>query len=207
MIVNSERTIALTCPACQVIQEHVFSLFVISQQPFQLVCSCGFSQGHLTKVNRNYKLDVLTDRGDRVRILLPKDKFFYSPLYSLSSPAVDQNLGYLGSPHDVHQAVTEASISLPEFGHFSNPQIMREILKNLQVLAKQQRIRCECEHSSIGIDVYADRVELVCSFCGSVIQIEASTKEHQERISRITEIIMEQCSAQQLLGEWLKPLT
>lgn len=205
MIVNSERAIALTCPACQVLQEHSFSLFTISRQPLQLLCRCGFSQGHLRQLKRNYELDVLGVDGDRVRMLLPRNDLIHTPLLNILHKN-GQELGYIGSLEAVQEAVLTGSREFfAELGDFANPQIMREILEMLQDLAEQHKIRCECEHPTVGIDIYADKVELVCAFCGSMVVIGASTHKHQERLSRVSEIVMEPCTAQHL-EEWLKPL-
>lgn len=207
MILHSERTIALTCPACQMIQEHTFSLFAISEQPLHLLCRCGFSQGHLRRQKKHFELDVLGIEGDRVRIPFSKNEFLARRLVNIKTGASERKLGYLGNPQAVQAAVLDETTSFSlDFGDFSDPIIMEEVLKLLQDLAEQDKIRCECEHSSIGIDVYSDRVELVCSYCGSMVQIDASTKRHQERLSRITEIVMEPCTSQSL-GEWLRPLT
>ena len=205
MILNSERTIALTCPACQGVQKHTFSLFSISQKPLQLVCSCGFSQGHLRRLNKHFEVDVLSMEGDRARVLVPRGQFFSTPLVNLLSPVSGRSLGYLGDPATVQDMVRPSALFL-ESDDFSNPEVMREILQLLEDLAEQDKIRCECEHSSIGIDVYPDQVELVCSYCGSMVQIGASTRQHQERLARVAEIVMEPCTSH-FLGEWLKPLT
>lgn len=206
MVFYSERALAILCPACQRTEVHVFSLFAISQGHFQLVCSCGFSQGHLRRVNKNFELDVLIVAGERARIRLVRTELFCTPLLSLFSPLSGDHLGYLGYPREVENIVAESSSLLPMFGNIVNPEIMSETLEVLQGLAEQQKIRCDCEHSSIGIDVYADRVDLVCAFCGSVVQIDASRDQHLEELSRVTEIIMEP-STSRMLGEWLKPLT
>lgn len=207
MIVNSERTIALTCPACQGIQQHRFSLFSISQKSLQLTCDCGFSQGHLRRLNKHFELDVLSIEGDRARILLPRRQFFGMPLIHLLSPISGQGLGYLGDPASVEEIILTGPAELfLESDDFANPTVMRDILTTLEDLAARDKIRCECDHSSIGIDVYFDQVELVCAYCGSVVKIGASTRQHQERIARVDEIVMEPCTSL-FLGEWLKPLT
>jgi len=207
VIVNSERTIALTCPACQGVQKHTFSLFSISQTPLQLTCDCGFSQGHLRRLNKHFELDVLSIEGDRARVLLPRGQFFGMPLMHLLSPLSGQRLGYLGDPASVQEIMLEGPAGFfLEDEDFANPAVMRNVLETLEDLAVQDKIRCECDHSSIGIDVYPDQVELVCAYCGSVVKIGASTRQHQERLARVSEIIMEPCTSL-LLGEWLKPLT
>jgi len=206
VIVNSERTIALTCPACQGIQKHTFSLFSISQKPVQLMCKCGFSQGHLRRLNKNFELDVLSIEGERARILLPRSQFFGMPLIHLLSPMSGRSLGYLGEPDHVDEvALGGQSGFFLEKDDFVNPEVMKRVLENLEELAGQDKIRCECEFSSIGIDVYPDLVELVCSYCGSVVKICASTRQHQEKLARVAEIVMEPCTSR-YLGEWLKPL-
>ncbi len=205
MIVNSERAIALTCPACQVVQEHEFSLFRLSR-PLQLTCGCGFSQGQLRKLNQKYELDVLGVDGNRIRILFSKRELFHKHLVNVLSPRDGQKLGYLGYPRFVKETVrSDAQRYAPEPGDFSDSKIMHEILDMLQDLAEQRKIRCECERPSVGLDVYTDRVELVCSFCGSTVVMGASTREHVDRLSRVGEIIMEPRSAR-YLEEWLKPL-
>ncbi|HHT43272.1 MAG TPA: hypothetical protein GX014_07725 [Firmicutes bacterium] len=206
MIVNSKRALALVCPACQRLETHEFSVFEVSRRPLRLVCSCGFFQGNLARSHSCYELDVFSVIGQREHVRVPRRTFFSTPLMTLFSSHSGHHLGYLGNPEDVTSLVAETSpVFLPSADDFANPEIMGQILQQLQDLAEKQKIRCDCEHSSVGLDVYADRVELVCSFCGSVIQIDASTPKHQERLSRVTEIIMEPCTSQ-MLGEWLKPL-
>ncbi len=219
MIVNSERALALTCPACQVVQAHEFSLFRLSR-PLQLTCGCGFSQGHFRKLNKNYELDVLGIDGNRIRLLFSKRELFHKHLVNVLSPKNGQKLGYLGYPQIVKETVCsdavrhatdavrhapDAERHAPDVGNFSNSQIMREVLDRLQDLAEQRKIRCECERPSVGLDVYTDRVELVCSFCGSTVLIGASIREHADRLSRVSEIIMQPRSAG-YLEEWLRPL-
>ena len=120
-------------------------------------------------------------------------------------------MGYLGCPQEVDEAVfllgdeweySDVQIDLEEF---VNPQVMHGVLEKLQELAENNKIKCGCEHSSVGIDIYGDKVELVCSFCGSAVLIGATTRKDQERMARITEIVMEP-SSHAFLEERLKPL-
>lgn len=133
MIVNSERTIALTCPACQGFQKHTFSLFSISKKPLQLVCSCGFSQGHLRRINKHFEVDVLSVEGDRARVLIPKGQFFAMPLVDLLSPLNGESLGYLGDPAHVQDRILDgqSAFSLTS-DDFANPEVMRDILQLLE---------------------------------------------------------------------------
>ena len=68
MIVNSERALALYCPACQGIQDHVFSVFEVTKYPRHLQCSCGFVRAH-SAPEKHYELDLLSVAGDRIRLL------------------------------------------------------------------------------------------------------------------------------------------
>lgn len=205
MIVQSDRAIALTCPACQIVQEHSFSLFTISHQPLQLLCHCGFSQGHFRQLKGNYELDVLGADGERVRLVLSKSDLLHTPLLNIAHKE-GYELGFVGNPQAVEKAVLTSSRSIiADLDKVVNPQIMLNILETLQDLAKQHKIKCACEHPSVGIDIYVDKAELVCAFCGSTVIIGASTHNDQERLSRIQEIVMEPSIAQHL-EKWLKPL-
>ena len=211
MIVNSERALALYCPACQGIQDHVFSIFEISKYPRHLQCSCGFVQGHIRHLEKHYELDLLSVAGDRIRLLYSLREFLFLPLVAILEPQSGQEVGYLGHPYEVEEAAfllgdeweySDVQIDLDEF---VNPQVMHRVLEKLQELAENDRIKCGCEHPSVGVDIYADKVELVCSFCGSAVLIGGTTRKDQERIARITEIVMEP-SSHAFLEERLKPL-
>lgn len=205
MIVQSTRAIALTCPACQVVQKHAFSLFTISQQPLQLLCSCGFSQGHLRQLSKHYELDVLGVDGNRIRLLVPRNELLHASLLNISHKD-GHDLGFIGKPQEVQEAVmTNSESVLTDFGNFLDPQIMRGTLKMLQDLAAEHKIRCECKHPSIGIDLYADKVELVCGFCGSLVIIGASKQYDLNKLASVSEIVMEPYTVHHL-GKWLKPL-
>src|SRR5690625_3862972 len=109
VVFESERALAILCPACQRTEVHMFSLFAISQRQLQLVCGCGFSQGHLFRMNKNFELDILSVIGERVRVRLARSDFFFTPLLSLFSPLNGDHLGYLGSPWEVEHVVVESS--------------------------------------------------------------------------------------------------
>ncbi|NLJ81303.1 MAG: hypothetical protein GX335_09800 [Firmicutes bacterium] len=207
MLVDSERTLALVCPACQKIQKHTFSMFAVSEGPFSLLCPCGFSQGNLRRRQKNFIFNVFSAAGERVRLQLSLRQFATAPLTSIFSPQTGREIGFFGE----HSAVSGAlgkwaeKRSPADLGDVNNPEIMQEILETLQDLAGEHKIRCGCERPSVGIDVYADKVELVCSFCGSAVLIRASTRKHQERLSQVEEIVMEP-SEFIFLEEWLKPI-
>lgn len=204
MVVHSERAIALTCPACQLVQGHEFSLFRLFE-PLQLICSCGFSQGHFRKRRKGYELDVLDVNGNRVRMLFSKRELFHTDLINVRSPSSGQKLGYLGNPQVVRETIETDAHSFPEVPtDFSNPPVMRQILDILQDLAIESKIRCVCDRPMVALDVYADRVELVCSHCASTVRISATTSEHVHSLARVGEIVMEPSYARHL--EALKPL-
>lgn len=208
VVVNGERTLALLCPACQQIHEHTFSIFSAAQKALPLFCDCGFSQGSLRRHRKNFELDVFSSAGDRVRLLLSLREFLAVPLIALFAPQNGQEIGFFGDGPAVSEAV-ETELKGRTLAHpagVNNPEIMHEILKTLQELAERHKIRCRCEQPSVGIDVYADRVELVCAFCGSAVLIGASTREERDQLSRVSEIIMEP-STYVFLEEWLKPIT
>ena len=82
---------------------------------------------------------------------------------------------------------------------------MFAILSHLQQLAGMSKVACQCDHPSVGIDIYSDKVELVCSYCGSAMLIGASTEADLQRVLSLSEIVMEP-SSYASLGERLRPI-
>lgn len=206
MILESERTIALLCPACQQIQKRKFSLFSISRQSVHLLCRCGFSLGHLRGVGENIEIDILDIDGERVYFTLRRNKLVKSNLINMSSPEKGNELGYLGTSEIIKEYVSKKAFQFePTTGDFSDPIIMNNVLNILQELAKRHKIGCECEQPSIGIDVYPKQVELVCSSCNGMVRISANTQKDLDRLSQIEEIVIKPCFPQ-IKERWLKPL-
>ncbi len=205
MVLSSERTMALYCPACERLQYHTFSLFEfgISPRPFQ--CKCGFTQGQVVKKRRRYEVRLLCPSGVRVRLLYTLREFWVAPLLTFYSLEDQEVLGFLGDSGEVDSAVTSWNSDGLEEDEFLEPEIMKGILGHLQKLAAGEHISCQCDYPSVGIDVYPDKVELVCSHCGSAILMGATTQRDSDRVSELAEVIMEP-SSYTFLDECLKPL-
>ncbi len=205
MVVSSERTMALYCPACEKLQYHVFSLFEFasSLRPFQ--CKCGFTQGHIAKKRKRYEIRLLCPSGDRVRLLYTLREFWVAPLLTFYSMDDDEVLGFLGNPDDVESAVANWNSEGLDEEEFLEPEIIKEILSYLQKLAGSERIGCQCDMPSVGIDVYPDKVELVCSHCGSAMLMGATSAKDVKKVKGLEEIIMEP-SSYTFLDECFKPV-
>lgn len=211
MILETHKTLALQCPACQGTQFHEFSIFQISREPYPLQCRCGFIQGQVRRTGGRYTIDAFSLIGERVRLVYPAKEFLRARLMSLIQPTFGDIIGFLGRGSEVAEAVAHSDI-LSQFGgdvneleDFENPDVMYAVLARLHQLAGENKITCQCDHPSVGLDIYSDRVELVCSYCGSAVVIEASAPYHQERVARLSAIAMEP-SSYACLGECLKPL-
>jgi uncharacterized Zn-finger protein len=210
VIVETQRTLALQCPACQGTQFHELSIFEVGPQPHPLQCKCGFAHGQVSRTGSRYTIDAFSLAGERVRLIYPAKEFLRARLMSLIEPTFGDTIGFLGRDKDVSEAVSHSECFQfgsdgAELEDFENPDVMYAVLARLQRLAGEGKITCQCDHPSVGIDIYPDRVELVCSFCGSAVVIEASAPYHQERVARLHEIVMEP-SSYASLGECLKPL-
>ncbi|NLM25069.1 MAG: hypothetical protein GX208_02995 [Firmicutes bacterium] len=185
---------ALYCPACERLQYHEFSFFDISSSPRPFHCSCGFTQGHIVKKKKRYEVRLLSPAGVQVRLLYSFREFWAAPLLTFYTADEDEALGYLGNPQDVDEAVAAWNNDFVEPGDFDEPEIMSAILGYLQKLASSNKIACECNHPSVGIDVYPDKVELVCSSCSSGIVIGATSAKDVQKLAQLTEIVMQPAS-------------
>jgi len=180
-------------------------MFEITKNPRAFQCKCGFTQGHVGRKGRRFEVRLLGPLGDRVRLLYTAKEFWTAPVIAFISPQEGEELGFLGEREQVDASVSEWKEHSMVLEDFVNPDIMYAILTRLQNLADQKHITCECERPSVGIDVYPDKVELVCSYCGSAMLMGATTSKDLERVHKLSGITMER-SAHTYLDEWLRPL-
>ncbi|NLY10984.1 MAG: hypothetical protein GX020_04785 [Firmicutes bacterium] len=205
MVFEGERVMALYCPACESIQYHTFSIFKVSSEPMAVHCDCGLFNGHVARKGRNYEVSLLSPTGERLRLLFSFREFCVTPILTLYSPLDGEEIGFLGLRELVDEQVEYLNDDFDSVT-FQEPSIMSRILARLQELAGSGKINCNCEQPSIAIDLYPDRVELVCSHCGSAILMGATTVNDIDIIHDIDEILMER-SSYRYLDEWLKPFT
>lgn len=202
-MLSGERTLALYCPACEQLQYHKFSLFELSSSPRSFQCACGFKQGHITKKKRRYEVRLLSPAGDRVRLLHSFREFWTAPLITFYSPDEGEILGFFGDDLKVNEIITSVNNDLLEPDDFFEPEIMSAILARLQKLAVNNKVSCECQQPSVGIDLYPDKVELVCSNCGSALLIGATMEADLTKLYDLEEILMQPASYT-FLGEWIE---
>jgi DNA-directed RNA polymerase subunit RPC12/RpoP len=205
LLLSGERTMAIHCPACEHVQLHHFSLFELSGSPHAFYCACGYTQAQITKRNRRYEISILTAAGDRVRLLFPFRDIWTASLLTLYSPDEGEILGFFGDCDHVEEAAVEYDSDLLQPDDFFAPEVMTRILAYLQKLAAAHKIGCTCSSPAVGIDVYPDKVELVCSHCGSAILMSAVSEEDVNRLVSLPELKMKPASYI-YLGEWLKPI-
>ncbi len=206
MFVDMQRSLVLFCPACEKRQEHQVSLFQIKPEATApIVCRCGFNQGHLERRGTMYQLRVFLPSGERVKLRFSASELLGSDLLYLQHPENQEDIGLFGMADAVENTAIHWEKRRPlDADEYVRPDIMAAVLSALGELADDHRISCECERPSVGIDVYADRVELVCSFCGSAVLMGASSERDVERVQRIDHVRMEP-SSYTLLEEWLRP--
>lgn len=195
---------AIYCPACEQVHFHQFSLFELSNSPRAFHCACGFTQAHIAKHNHRYEISLLTAAGDRVRLLFP--------FRDLVCTFADAVFPWRRRYSRLLRRCRSGGRSRCRFGQrflepedFFAPEVMTRILAYLQKLASNHKIGCTCSNPAVGIDVYPDKVELVCSHCGSAILMSAVSEEDVNRLLSLSELRMKPASYI-YLGEWLKPI-
>lgn len=196
---------ALYCPACEKFQYHTFSLFELSSSPHPYNCDCGFTQGHISKIKQRYEVRLLCPSGNRVRLLYTFREFWIAPLLTFYSAEEDEALGFIGNASAVKDAVATWNDDLIRPDEFYAPEVMSAILVWLHRLAEKGKVTCNCKDPGVGLDVYPDKIELICSNCGSTMLIDAMTQDDVERLRSLAEIVMQPASYT-YLGECLKPI-
>lgn len=192
MLVASGRTVALRCPLCGRFGLHPFTLFDFSgDRTFKLTCDCGFHKMIIT--TRDYKEYVLQIPcvicETTHRFTLKKEDLWNSDLQYLRCMDTGSELGFLGHEDAVKvlvaQSRDQADSIVNDDGFddfFTNPDIMYQILSRLHEISERGDLFCACGQHDIEVEVFPERLELVCPACKSVNIVFAETVEDLQAV-------------------------
>lgn len=180
MLRKTERTLAFRCLACGRLHAHRFSLFELSQRsPLAFDCSCGCRKASLLRRGRTMMIDCACVVCDVFhKIILPVNRVAREEVVDLACPSTGVVLGSVGDDASVMKAASQDALDAmvldPEYSDFfRNPRVMHALLQALQGALELDRLSCACGGGPVEVDIYPDKVELVCATCESVVVIYA----------------------------------
>jgi predicted RNA-binding Zn-ribbon protein involved in translation (DUF1610 family) len=200
VLVSTTTALALRCPKCGKIKYHSLSLFYFSaKKTLRLSCACGAPL--LLVSTRDRKVFYF-----QVECLICEHKhlaeFFLREIWSgrvlsLVCSEADLEIGFIGPRDQVKKSIANQERSpqemVDELGYtdyFANPEIMYEILDCLHKIAGEGNLSCQCGNQQVEVEIFAERIELRCSSCGSFGVIRAETRQDVKVMKKILEIVL-----------------
>lgn len=198
MVINLSTTVALSCPACGRLERDKINIFELPVGELkQIRCSCGAEKGSLKRKENSYiEINYFCLNCNKAhRMYISPEKFWQSEgVNTLSCKDEGLNPGYFGPPEKVDRELKrekeELDLMAQELGFddFENPEIMLESLAYLDDLAATGSFRCECGSHDINIELFSDKIILICNQCSTHLNIPAAQESDLKKIRQLNSV-------------------
>jgi len=74
------------------------------------------------------------------------------------------------------------------FDDFKNPEIMLQALDIIDDLALKGSINCECGSEDINVELFSDRIQLICNNCSTHLNISASDNYDLKKLRHLNSV-------------------
>ncbi|AZR74037.1 hypothetical protein BBF96_11915 [Anoxybacter fermentans] len=200
MIIEYLTTISLRCPVCGRLDVHPINIFDFSgQRSKEIYCSCGYRKVKLE--TKNYKrywvqFNCIICELEHTLFFTPS-AFWGSKLLTIRCPDTDLKLGYLGPEilvqGEIQDQQQDLEAMIKDLGfddYFCDPEVMLGVLDILHDIAEAGGLFCQCGNKNIDIDMYPDKIELVCRECQGMTMIKARTIADLEQLKETNKVIL-----------------
>lgn len=200
MIIEYLTTLSLRCPICGRLDVHPINIFDFSgKKSKDIYCQCGYKKVRLG--TKNFKrfwvqFNCIICELEHTLIFTPSE-FWGKDLVTMRCADTDLKLGYLGPEllvqNEVQDQQQELDAMIKDLGfddYFCDPEIMLGVLDRLHDIAETNGLVCQCGNHNIDIDMYPDKIELVCRECRGMKMINARTSSDLERIKLTNKVIL-----------------
>lgn len=198
MLINFSSTIALSCPACGRLEREEVNIFELPVAELkQLSCSCGAEKASLKrKENSNIEINYFCLHCDTAhKAVISAQEFWRSKsLKPLSCKETGLNPGFYGPPqlvdNELKQERQDLELMAAELGFddFKNPDIMLQALDFIHDIAAEDALNCECGSDDINIELFSDKIQLICNDCGSHLNIKAVNKADLQNLRQLNKV-------------------
>lgn len=164
----------MRCPQCGKLDLHPVSLFEFTGgQNVRVACTCGSLKMIIGfKRPQTFWLQVPCFLCDGMHfIYYTKREFWHPEAKAITCPDTDLQLGSFGDEQQLHEfAADEArQAGLGDAAAvrdlFANPDVMYQMLSHVHDMAADGNLDCTCGNGRIEVDIFPDRVELICPVC------------------------------------------
>lgn len=198
MLINLSTTIALSCPACGRLEKEKINIFELPAGELkQLSCSCGAEKAALKrKDNSQLQINYFCLHCNKAhKVTVTAQEFWYSKhLHPLSCRETGLNPGFFGPSSLVNEEIKNEKQDLElmaaelGFDDFKNPDIMLQALDFIHDIAAEGALSCECGSDDINIELFSDKIQLICNKCGSHLNIAAVNKNDLDNLRQLNKV-------------------
>lgn len=198
MVITTQASVAIRCPACGRLELHSLSLFQLNKgQSLEIFCSCG-AQVATFKMKKGQEVYLQVD------CVLCDAKHLYQfhrkqvwgkKVLNLICADSKLDLGHLGPKEQVARLVKnhEAELlkllqEIEDADYFRAPEVMLQAVSYLQDLAVDGAVYCSCGNPHIGMDLLPDRIELHCRDCDAVGVVYVENEQELAAIKSLKEV-------------------
>lgn len=181
MLINLLTKIALSCPACGRLETEKINIFELPVGKLKKIsCSCGAEKAAIKKKNDSQlQINYFCLHCNKAhKLLVSAHKFWHSKkIIPLSCRETGLNPGFFGPAALVDQEIQNEEKDLKlmaaelGFDDFKNPDIMLKALDFIHDIAAAGDLSCKCGSNNINIELFFDKIQLICNHCGSRLNI------------------------------------
>lgn len=181
MLINLLTKVALSCPACGRLEKEEINIFELPVGKLKKIsCSCGAEKAAIKrKTKSQLQLSYFCLHCNKAhKLLISAHNFWHSQkIIPLSCRETGLNPGFFGPAALVDQAIQNEEQDLKlmaeelGFDDFENPEIMLKALDFIHDIAAAGQLNCKCGSDHINIELFSDKIQLICNHCGSRLNI------------------------------------
>jgi hypothetical protein len=199
MLIDTRRVLAVRCPRCGRLEVRDFFVFELQGiEPITVRCQCGCVLVDIARCSRLYRLQIGCIVCEMVHeLLLDVRSLLHKDAVGLYCPESDVELGIIGHAQRVEELLAaEGDILANVVGpgamdaEFANITVMRDVLKRLENWAEQGQLYCGCGNHYLDLDLFPEKVEVVCPRCGGTLVIYAEREEDLSAMEGLREVVL-----------------
>lgn len=201
MLINTQTTLALRCPHCGKLDFYALSRFSCSGGSIAKVnCECGAGLLSVCQKGKGiFRLQVDCVMCETKHVLSYKSvELWNSEVLTIKCESTGVDIGFIGNKDAVLKSVKRVDRSLREIAeelgydkYFVNADIMYQVLDLLRKMTDEGRMSCGCGSGHVELEVYPDRVELLCPQCDAVGIIFAETVKDLQWVHDMSQVHLE----------------
>lgn len=202
MVSDLKTSILYKCPICGEMQKYDLNIFSFSgNKAVILSCECKKSYILITvgKHNKYTLSSPCIACNEFHKFEISAKTFWNADIICFACPVLEADLFYAGNIKKISEECTEYSdetdLIMNQLGYDNleeeNPYVT-EIADYLKSLSAKNNICCNCDCNDIKMQVFFDRIEILCTDCLTKTIIDAHSYDDLERIKKHKKIGLSQ---------------